>query len=432
MPGDPLARPQLNRRLVISNIASLFSSSVLSQGMTSLALLFTARQLGAAGYGQYAGSFVLTSLSSILFSLGMDIWLLREGSHDLPKLGEFLGSVLAIKGVLGTVWFGLILLLSPLLNPNSFPVDLVRLSALSVWLDSMFGTVLTAYKASLRNEVTLVLESSSDGVWLLITLGLIGLGEQRAQVYILVRVIVLLVSLLVALFVAWRWLVLKAVLQVVRRVLGECFPYAASEFLAWASMRVDVLIAAFFLGEQAVGLYSPALGIVNALFLVPATVYMVVVPVLSNLFGTNVRQAWLTAKRAIALLLVIGIGMSLSLFVGAGLVVSLLGSSFDGSREILRILGIILALHSLSYGMAAILVAANQQSRRVVVQAVAVSINALLNLLIVRWAGIRGVAVVYVLTEVVLLVGYAGLVRLYYGKSVSSLSSPGDQQAEGI
>jgi O-antigen/teichoic acid export membrane protein len=432
MPSAPLARPQLNRRLVISNIASLFSSSVLSQGMTSLALLLTARQLGPAGYGQYAGSFVLTSLSSIVFSLGMDIWLLREGSRDQPRLGELLGSVLAIKGTLGAVWLGLILLLSPLLNPDSFPVDLVRLSALSVWLDSLFGTVLTAYKASLRNEVTLVLESSSDGVWLLVTLGLIALGVQQAQVYILVRVIVLLVSLIVALYLAWRWLVLRAVLQIAKRVLGECFPYAASEFLAWASMRVDVLIAAFYMGGHAVGLYSPAVGIVNALFLVPATVYMVVVPVLSNLFGTDVQQAWLTAKRAIALLFVIGIGMSTALVVGAGLLVSLLGDSFAGSREILQILGIILALHSLSYGMAAILVAANQQRRRVVVQAVAVSINAILNLLIVRWAGIRGVAVVYVLTEVVLLVGYTGLVRSYHVKSVSALSSPDVKQAENV
>jgi hypothetical protein len=61
-----------------------------------------------------------------------------------------------------------------------------------------------------------------------------------------------------------------------------------------------------------------------------------------------------------------------------------------------------------------------------------VSINAILNMAIVRWAGIRGVAVVYVLTEVVLLVGYAGLVRSYYVRSGSSLSSPGDDQAGGV
>jgi O-antigen/teichoic acid export membrane protein len=189
-------------------------------------------------------------------------------------------------------------------------------------------------------------------------------------------------------------------------------------------MRVDVLIAAFFLGERAVGLYSPAVGIVNALFLLPATVYAVVVPVLSNLFETNIKQAWRTAKRAIGLLFVIGIGMSLALSVGARVLISLLGASFAGSREVLQILSIILALHSLSYGMAAIVVVANQQRRRVVVQAVVVSINAILNLLIVRWAGIRGVAVVYVLTEVVLLIGYARLVRSYYIKSVASLSSP--------
>ena len=69
-------------------------------------------------------------------------------------------------------------------------------------------------------------------------------------------------------------------------------PYAASDFLAWLYMRQDILIVALMLGDYSAGIYSPAVGIVNALFLVPATIHVVIVPVLSNLFTTNVQQAW--------------------------------------------------------------------------------------------------------------------------------------------
>jgi O-antigen/teichoic acid export membrane protein len=64
-------------------------------------------------------------------------------------------------------------------------------------------------------------------------------------------------------------------------------------------------------------------------------------------------------------------------------------------------------LHALTFGVAAVLIATNQQSRRVVAQGIAVGSNVVLNLLIVPIYGIRGAAFVYVFTEIVLLAGYA-------------------------
>ena len=71
-----------NRSRIVGNITTLFSGSVLAQAMTALALLFTARQLNANVYGQYAACIAIASLSSIFFSLGLDIWLLRKGEVE--------------------------------------------------------------------------------------------------------------------------------------------------------------------------------------------------------------------------------------------------------------------------------------------------------------------------------------------------------------
>jgi O-antigen/teichoic acid export membrane protein len=179
-------------------------------------------------------------------------------------------------------------------------------------------------------------------------------------------------------------------------------------------MRVDVLIVALLLGEIEVGQYSPAVGIVNAAFLIPAAVYLVITPVLSNLFVTNAQQGWLTAKRGLLLLLVIGSTLSLVLFIMATPTVALLGHSFSGSLQVLQILSGILFVHSLTFGLVAIIIAANLQTQRTIVQVVAVLVNILLNLLVSRWAGIRGTAVVYVITEMVLFSGYGWLVWHYW------------------
>jgi O-antigen/teichoic acid export membrane protein len=412
---------KFNRRIMVENIAALFSGSAVAQGMTALALLLTARQLGAAVYGQYAASLALTSFSAILFSLGMDIWLLREGGRRLERLGELLGSVLGIKVGLGLVWFALLAIIAPWLNPlihtNSFPAELVRLSALAVWLDNTFLSVLTSFKASLRNKYTSALNAGSDILWLLATVLLIFAGSKNASAYFLARITVLAGSLVLALALAGRSIEIRPKLGTMRRILKEAFPYAASEFLAWTSMRLDVLIVAMILGEVAVGLYSPAVGLANALFIIPAAVYAVILPVLSNLFASHVDQAWLTAKRSLWLLIVLGAGLSVALYLLAGPLVSLLGTSFAGSQEILQILSVILFIHSISFGMAAILVAVNEQAKRTVVQAIAVAINGVFNLLAVSVLGIRGAAYVYVLTEVVLAGGYTWLVLRYRART---------------
>jgi hypothetical protein len=88
----------IDRSKIIANIATLFSGSIVAQGMTALTLLLTARQLQVDSYGQYAACITLTSMLSILFSLGLDIWLLREGGKAPHQIGDLAGSVLGVKG----------------------------------------------------------------------------------------------------------------------------------------------------------------------------------------------------------------------------------------------------------------------------------------------------------------------------------------------
>ncbi len=73
-------------------------------------------------------------------------------------------------------------------------------------------------------------------------------------------------------------------------------------------------------------------------------------------------------------------------------------------------LSVVILFHSVSYGLGAILVATNQQAPRSAVQFVSVIINIVLNLLIIDRFGIYGVAVVYTITEIVLICGYGWLV----------------------
>jgi O-antigen/teichoic acid export membrane protein len=398
---------ELNRSKIVGSIATLFSGSVVAQGMTALALLLTARQLKVDGYGQYAACITITSMLSILFSLGLDIWLLREGGRVPHELADFAGSLLSIKAVFGLIWVMVLFLLAPKLNQGSFPANLFRWSVVLIWSDTLLGTCLTAFKASLHNRTPSILEAGADTIWFGLTLLLIGLGIRQPESYLRIRVFVSVIALMLALLILARRFGLHFNLTIVRRALTESFPFTASEFLAMITMRADVVIISLTLGSTATGLYSPSVGLVNMAFLAPMAIYLVMVPVLSNLYQNNPQQARKTALRSIGLSLLLGIGLTLVFSFGSPLVITLLGSSYTGSVEILRILSWVLLFKCSSFAMAAILVATDQQVNRTSVQVVAAAVNIIMNLIVVYWIGINGVAIVYVLTEMILLVGYS-------------------------
>jgi O-antigen/teichoic acid export membrane protein len=397
---------EINRSKIITSIATLFSGSVVAQGMTALALLVTARQLQVEGYGQYAACITISSMFSILFSLGLDVWLLREGGRDPSQIADFAGSVISLKGIIGLVWILLLWFIVPLLNQQSFPSALLHFSLLLLWSDTILATCLTTFKAVLHNKTPAILEATADSLWFGLTVLLIVLGQRQPEMYLRIRVLVSLGALCSALILLFFRFGLRLNLSTVRKALREAFPFASSEFLAMINMRADVVIVSIILGATATGLYSPAVGLINMAFLVPLAVHMVMVPVLSNLFRHHAQQAAKTAFRTIALSLLIGIILSFVFFIFSPWLVVILGPSFSGSIVILKILSWVLLFKCVSYAMAAILVATDQQVNRTNIQMIAALANIGLNLIVVNWLGIQGIACVYVFTEVILLAGY--------------------------
>jgi O-antigen/teichoic acid export membrane protein len=400
----------LNRTKIAGSIATLFSGSVVAQGMTAFALLLTARQLKVDGYGQYAACITLTSMLSIIFSLGLDVWLLREGGRTPSRIAELASSVLSIKASLGLLWIFVFWLLASLLNQQSFPISLLRLCIILTWSDMLLWTGLNVFKAALHNQYPSIIEASADAIWLGCTLLLIYYGIHQPEAYIGIRLLISILALSVTLLMLLKRFGWHYDFQLTLRAIKESFPFSSSEFLSMITMRADVVIISVALGATATGLYSPAVGLVNMAFLVPAAIHIVMVPVLSNLYLNHPQQAKKTAFRTVVLSLLIGIGLTLFFYFGSPLIIPLLGPSYTGSVAILQILSWLLLFKSGSFAMAAILVATDQQIRRTSIQVIAAITNIVLNLLIVFWLGVKGVALVYVITEVILFIGYTWFV----------------------
>ena len=150
----------ISKKQIITNILLLFSATSLGQVATALSILFTARPLGIDSFGQYSACFALTKMTSIVFNLGMDTWLLREGRRGEVSLGKLVGSNFIIKTTLGLVWLIGLFITSRFLDPKTFPPHLLYLSALATWLEASQNTVTYGFNISLQNQATVALEVS--------------------------------------------------------------------------------------------------------------------------------------------------------------------------------------------------------------------------------------------------------------------------------
>jgi O-antigen/teichoic acid export membrane protein len=320
----------LNRRFVVKNIAALFSGTALAQALTAIVYLVLARHLGATVYGVFAACLAFASLTSLLFNLGLEVWLLQAGGKNPQAIKLQAGSILLIKVVLGLAWLAGLALVQPWLNQQTFPRDVFILTALVVLLDSLFLTTLAAFKASLQNRYIFYIEPTTDVIWLGGTLLLIGINTTELLPFLWLRGLVLVGGLAAALALV-RWKIgLGANRSTIRQAMRESPPYFASELFAAVTMRIDLLLVALFLGSQAAGIYSPALAVINATFFIPAAIANVMIPVLSQLNQGNPLQARLTARRQILLQGAVGVAMFGGFLLLSPLVARFLGKVLKG------------------------------------------------------------------------------------------------------
>lgn len=380
-------------------------STVLAQLMVMLFSLLLARYFGPEVSGSYTAVFAIASLTAIAFNMGLDTWLLRSGvlAQDLQKT---FGNVLKIKAAAGTIWALLLFSIATKFRPDIYPAGLLAVCILDVWFDSIFITSLAVLniKRNIKQYSLLILLSRG-----LKLVGLIILIIAKNQNILMFAGWRASCSLLFA-FIAVVYL--QPSLSQVKfsdfsEILHRTRSFALSDLLATVYMQADVVILSNIKGKTATGIYSPALNLINALFVFPNAVYTYIIPSLSRWFRNNSEKFVALARKLILLVSLIGIIMSLGIaLLGKPATNLFLGDRYSTSGELMVRLSPILLLKCLEFGFAAIIVAANKQKSRLIPQAIAAIINVGLNLIFIPRLAEFGAALVYLATEIILFVSY--------------------------
>lgn len=403
------------RLSLFKRFSALGIGTLIAQVLMAVNAILLARHLSPSAYGQLVIVFSISSITSIVFNFGLDTWILKTGPAE-QNVEEITGTVISIKTSLGVAWLILLAFLIPSFQPQVFPQILLIISALDIWMDSLLKAQNAAFAVQDKFGRIARLMLLARGGRLLGTVLLIAFGSRILIHFALMRLLATLFTALIALYIL-KPKFARVSLRTYHTILTQSLSYAVSDMLSLLYLQADVSLLGVLLGNtHEVGLYTPASGLISALFVIPYSAYMVLVPYLSKLHvnkhipSTIVRDVFI-GLTVIGLLL----WLSISLF-GEQIAVLLLGDEYQSSGLLLKRLSPILLFKSTSFAAVAFLVAVDWQQKRLGVQAVTALINLILNLILIPSLGVWGAARAYLMSEMLLMLGYLWLARSWRRK----------------
>ncbi len=390
---------------------SMFSgANLVAQIIMMVYAVLIARGLGPQQLGIYSGLYAIAGITVTIINWGLDTWILKE-AYRANSIRVLTGDVLSLKTFLGIFWGLSLVIILPIIRPDFFSPLFVFIVVLDVFFDVTFNTFIASWniQKKIKQITTMLLISRLGKFGLLIILlffnqlSLISISITRLTISFIVAGICFLYS---------RPILFNAFRSKFFSIIKSSSEFGYSEILAVIYANVDVAILTFISISINVGLYSPASGIIHALFVIPNSIYSFLIPDFSKKFSSIESQK--TKIEVIKIILLFfSIGLALFLFVGIFgkiIIVRILGSSFFETGNLIIILSPILLIKSIEYGLAIIIVAMGFQRKRLTPQFIVAFMNIILNIILIPAYGIFAVAWVYVISEFFLMIGYGVIV----------------------
>lgn len=389
---------------------TLFSGgNSLAQVVMMIYAILVARALGNVGLGVYSGIYAFLGVTITLVNFGMDTWMLKVSDVERPT-NLLTGKVVSSKLFAGLLWLLLCNLLLPFLNKKEFLTIYVLLASLDVLTDVTFNTLLAHFNIvkDIHRHNAFLLASRIGKLVALISL--IYFDKGTILNIVLSRLIVSLLVFGISFYIAKPKLPNAAFAEQLDNLSflrNASVAFGLSEILAMIYANADVAILSLFSTSQA-GLYSPASGIIHALFILPNSFHNYLLPMITKReHATDDNSKKVDASRIMFLFSVLGILLTLFvILLSMYLLVPLLGKSYLMSKQLLLILSPIMLLKSISFGLATLLVARSLQSKRLIPQVIVAVFDVLLVVLLIPRFGATGVAWAYLFAELLLSIGY--------------------------
>ncbi len=400
-------------REALINWSIILAGLLLYNGLGALTLIFVARQLSPVVYGQYMACFALASFLVVFPGFGMETWLLTQYRDTRESSSALWRNSLRVRTILLVIWALGALLLTRVLPPETYPPQVWLPTVIGVAMDSVSFLAYAALRGRNQHKRVTIFQSTYSSLLFVIAL-VLPTTENYVALFATSRMFLSLsVTFSILTLISRETLMRPKSIISHHQILAGSGPFLLSDVASAIHSRADLVIISLIIGASGTSIYGPAINMLEAFFLAPKALFLFFMPILSKVylrereFFTNRSITQTVAQTVIGL-----IGSIILFFFSSEIIDFVFQTKYESSAQILQLLSPIPLLRSVNYALGTTLGASNRQKRHTNAQMIAAVFNISAGLAMVTPYGLVGMAVVYVISDVILLIGSAIAISL--------------------
>lgn len=412
-----------------TNAGALAVGGVLAQAAFVFIEASIARRIGVASYGVFSLVYTVTLALVILVDMGMNWKLIQDGSRNAESIGHNLKLSFALKTLFFFLTFPLVLgLLAWAPVPSGSATFFAAFAAFGLLL-TLQDSLAAVFSAHQRNYLNAAFQTAMPVLILGAALVLLARSptlSQAAVAYVLGAAMTLAAWLI---FTLRRYPTLKESIRTRISVAGSIemlrgsYQYALTSLMQHFGLRTGIVLLAVLRSPHEVALFAAAFKLLELGYKAPVLAMRVVAP---KLYADRVHAPKLFASWAGVFMQGAGVLSSITAFIlivgGPDIVVLIFGSNFSEAAPLAQLLGIALALKTLSLMAETVLTTADDIRFRS--QAIALSLGFTVCVsipLILKWGAPGAAAGVIAGDCVMLMLVLSRLKRLLPESAIASL-----------
>jgi O-antigen/teichoic acid export membrane protein len=393
-------------KYIFKNTVFLIIARLIFKAFLAALTILLARFLGVEKFGIYSTAIAFAGVFLVFNDLGMNTYMIREGSRDRSKLPLLFGNALVIEVVMSLILYILIMIAAVLLKYPAQVISLISLMAIATLIYEGRKIFEGAFRVNLKFKIIgyqqIIYSSLLFILTLLVVLKVPDLTN-IAYVQIFVSAVVL-IFLAIPLF---KFLRPRIDVRQIYPMLSGAFAFCLSQFFFIIYFQTDTVILSIFRGSHDVGLYSAVYKLVVAIFFFSQIVLRTCMPVIYKISLKDREKLKRIYKTLLKYLSALGIAFSVGLFFLAKPIILLAyGKKYEAAAVILQILAWFVFLKFISATLSTYLLSTDKQNRRAALQGVAAFLNLGLNLIFIPKWGFIAAALTTLLSEFFLVVTY--------------------------
>jgi len=391
-------------RTIAKNTSVLFVAQMVTYVMGFFITMYTARHLGAEGFGILSLALSITGILGVISDMGLGTLMVRDIAREKSQINKYLSNITLMKLPLALLMFLIIVIIVNLFGYTYTTKTVIYLITISTIINAFGGVLTSVFQANEKLEyisINFIINSV-----LMFTGTIIGITYNLdilyfALIYIISTGITFISTM--SLFV-WKFSLpkLEIDLSFWKPTIKEAWPFGITGLSGMLYTYLDSIMLSVMIGIEVVGWYSAAYRLILITLFIPNAVNMSIFPVMSRFYKSSKDSLNLMGERYFKYMTMIGIPLGAGTTILADKIILMVyGPGFEPSIIVLRILIWTIVLTFAGASSAQLLVSTNKQLLLTKISIICLLFNLVLNLILIPKFSYIGASVATVLTEII-------------------------------